>query len=279
MPKCKNNPKKSYMGTEPSPKGLGYCAHAENLKTIKKGKDGNMWIVQKTKSGVKRWVRHKTKEDKIIEEYKKMLKMKYIDYGKDMKKFNKLLEKLDDMKYDWYPEVIKRILDTKKKSEKSFIVTSGKVIVSDPSYDFPKNKKATGGLLGQEIFKVPTGKWKGYYFSWITKERPNILVVTHTKYDFPSNKLKYDPERKTFAVDGGVVTIRDVEKYIDYDSENMSWKEWDKDMIGLGNDKEATAVDGGYVCHTGWGDGFYGYTVGYDKKTKLACQFIVYFIP
>ena len=26
MPKCLNNPKKSYKGTEPSPKGLGYCA-------------------------------------------------------------------------------------------------------------------------------------------------------------------------------------------------------------------------------------------------------------
>ncbi len=26
MPKCLNDPKKSYKGTEPSPKGLGYCA-------------------------------------------------------------------------------------------------------------------------------------------------------------------------------------------------------------------------------------------------------------
>ena len=33
---CKNNPKKTYLGTEPSPKGLGYCASGE--------KDGNMWV-------------------------------------------------------------------------------------------------------------------------------------------------------------------------------------------------------------------------------------------
>ncbi len=58
MPICKNDPKKSYKGTEPikktclfyrlsqndeviltepSPKGLGFCAHAEKLGSTKKG--------------------------------------------------------------------------------------------------------------------------------------------------------------------------------------------------------------------------------------------------
>lgn len=37
--KCKNNPKKMYKGTEPSPKGLGYCAHSEKIGKIRKGKD------------------------------------------------------------------------------------------------------------------------------------------------------------------------------------------------------------------------------------------------
>ena len=36
MPKCKNDPTKSYKGDEPSPKGLGYCAHAEKVGIIKK---------------------------------------------------------------------------------------------------------------------------------------------------------------------------------------------------------------------------------------------------
>ena len=43
MPKCKNDPKKSYKGTEPSPKGLGYCAHGEKEGKIRKGKDGNKY--------------------------------------------------------------------------------------------------------------------------------------------------------------------------------------------------------------------------------------------
>ena len=46
MPKCKNNSKRSYKGNEPSPKGLGYCAHTMKEGSKKIGKDGNKWIVK-----------------------------------------------------------------------------------------------------------------------------------------------------------------------------------------------------------------------------------------
>jgi hypothetical protein len=59
MPKCLNDPKKSYKGTEPSPKGLGYCAHGMNVGEKKKGKDGNIWIIKKVKNGSKRWMKVK----------------------------------------------------------------------------------------------------------------------------------------------------------------------------------------------------------------------------
>ena len=59
MPLCKNDPKKSYKGDEPSPKGLGYCAHAEKVGVTKKGKDGNKWKIETTSKGVKRWVKKK----------------------------------------------------------------------------------------------------------------------------------------------------------------------------------------------------------------------------
>ena len=55
MPKCKNDPKRTYKGTEPSPKGLGHCAHTEKVGKKMKGKDGNQWIITQTKKGVKRW--------------------------------------------------------------------------------------------------------------------------------------------------------------------------------------------------------------------------------
>ena len=57
MPKCKNDPTRSYKGTEPSPKGLGFCAHAMKEGATKKGKDGNKWIIKKVKNGSKRWMK------------------------------------------------------------------------------------------------------------------------------------------------------------------------------------------------------------------------------
>ena len=66
MLKCKNDPKRTYKGTEPSPKGLGYCAHNMKVDTIKKGKDGNKWIVKKIKNGSKRWVKIKDESLKKI---------------------------------------------------------------------------------------------------------------------------------------------------------------------------------------------------------------------
>ena len=57
MPKCKNDPERSYNGDEPSPKGLGYCAHAEKDSTTKTGKDGNKWIIKTLESGTKRWIK------------------------------------------------------------------------------------------------------------------------------------------------------------------------------------------------------------------------------
>ena len=71
MPKCKNDPSRSYKGTEPSPKGLGYCAHAMKVGAIKKGKDGNNWIIKKVKNGSKRWMKVKGKPQKVDKKVKK----------------------------------------------------------------------------------------------------------------------------------------------------------------------------------------------------------------
>lgn len=60
MPFCKNDPTKTYKGTEPSPKGLGYCGHCEEIGKIKKGLDGNKWIITTNKNGVKRWTKYKS---------------------------------------------------------------------------------------------------------------------------------------------------------------------------------------------------------------------------
>lgn len=52
MPVCKNDNTKVYVGNEPSPKGLGYCAHAEKLYEVMIGLDNNYWYVS---SQPRRW--------------------------------------------------------------------------------------------------------------------------------------------------------------------------------------------------------------------------------
>jgi len=52
---CNCDNKHKYKGTEPSPKGLGYCAHCTPLNITMKGADGNLWENQEYAKG-KRWV-------------------------------------------------------------------------------------------------------------------------------------------------------------------------------------------------------------------------------
>lgn len=52
---CKNDPLTKYKGTEPSPKGLGYCAHPQALGSKKTGLDGKQYQVRADKNGKKSW--------------------------------------------------------------------------------------------------------------------------------------------------------------------------------------------------------------------------------
>jgi hypothetical protein len=76
---CKNDPKKFYKGDEPSPKGFGYCAHSESIGKVRKGKDGNMWKVESTSKGIKRWVKQIEKKEKNVKKYERY----YIHCGYD----------------------------------------------------------------------------------------------------------------------------------------------------------------------------------------------------
>ena len=61
MPNCLNS-KGTYKGTEPSPKGRGYCAKGEKIGKKMKGLDKNMWIISETKNGQKRWIKYTKKK-------------------------------------------------------------------------------------------------------------------------------------------------------------------------------------------------------------------------
>ena len=66
MPPCKNDASRSYAGTEPSPKGVGYCAHAEKAGSVRAGRDGEQWIVARQGSGVQRWVHHNPVKEQLV---------------------------------------------------------------------------------------------------------------------------------------------------------------------------------------------------------------------
>lgn len=101
MTKCKNNPQRTYEGTEPSPKGLGYCASGEKEGVKMKGKDGNMWI---KKGG--RWIKYNICDDfveydvKVSKHATQLLQglksekegyiYKWIDYNKFEEKLTKV---------------------------------------------------------------------------------------------------------------------------------------------------------------------------------------------
>ena len=53
---CNCDAKKFYTGKEPSPKGLGFCAHCSPENITMKGLDGELWKNQRYSKG-KRWMR------------------------------------------------------------------------------------------------------------------------------------------------------------------------------------------------------------------------------
>ena len=67
MPRCKNDKTRRYDGNEASPTGLGWCAHAEKLGKRRKGKDGRLWIIAKTKKNKTKKTK-KTKQEKVSQE-------------------------------------------------------------------------------------------------------------------------------------------------------------------------------------------------------------------
>lgn len=150
MPICKNDPKSSYKGDEPSPKGLGYCAHAENVGTKMKGKDGNMWIIKETSKKIKRWVKlsSEKKGKKYYILHNGSLPFEVIINNKNEVSIYKRV-KYDGRKhgsYDDYDKVPYDILVTKVKPKKIFIGKDKSIGVN-----YPYGKYAIGNSILLEL--------------------------------------------------------------------------------------------------------------------------------
>ena len=221
MPKCKNDPKKSYKGTEPSPKGLGFCAHSEKLGKVRKGLDNNIWKIEVTVKGVKRWVKQKTTtniknvKSTPIKNDKKINKIdcsKFVIYEKKEKSFSgsesiKIIKGLEINKGFIYKFIdfnlfekdeIKIPDNYRKKNINKDII---KKYYCDP------NKKVL--TKHNEEYKIIKEKHKNQktYFTHFNGERPYLVYIKNDKisiYKIPNdlyyinnNKLsKKDNENK-----------------------------------------------------------------------------------
>ena len=168
MPKCKNDKSRNYKGTEPSPKGLGYCAHSEKLNKKMKGRDGNIWIIQKTSKGVKRWVKNSKEKNNFDILNKKLIRWWQklsngyiiIIFNNDkhiLKKYNKTkwenLEADKNIKailwssisIDTFEQFLKFILNKNKKNINEFMNTKNipNVIIKNYKIYFKKHKLYT----------------------------------------------------------------------------------------------------------------------------------------
>ena len=172
MPICKNNPNRKYKGTEPSPKGLGWCASGEKIGKKRKGKDGNMWIIKKVSNGSKRWMRYSKTESKS--------KTK----NKTKTKLNKnQLQTLSILKND-----IKKNLS--KISVKTYIFVNKKIndkYFIDNAWDYVEKKLGNDYLDSKFIIVV------------IKKDNNNIVLDNGGVY-IQHNNIKYNTKKELISI-------------------------------------------------------------------------------
>jgi hypothetical protein len=187
MPFCKNNPKKKYKGTEPSPKGLGFCAHSEKLGVKKKGKDENEWIIKSTKTGVKRWIKifsQKSSKKKKIqcikskETYNKIKKIKTKDINLDGFNFKynkKVLEYCNNLCRE-------KIIYTADKSSFKFVKSND----YESCDDIFKYLKLNKNSKCEEIIKKLE---ESKYQKMIIKKITNYKKIPDSVFDYYSENM------------------------------------------------------------------------------------------
>ena len=177
MPLCKNDPKKSYKGDEPSPKGLGYCAHAEKLGVSKKGKDGNIWKIEATSKGVKRWKKQITKNNNNS----KIDCSKFVTYEKKEKSIfgytsTSILNGIEKRKGYIY-----KYIDFNLFEKKETKIPDGfkKKIINKKKISVYCDLNRELLLKNNELYKKIKEKFKGYksYFIHFNGGRPFLVYI------------------------------------------------------------------------------------------------------
>ena len=171
MPNCKNDSTRTYKGTEPSPKGYGYCAHAEKVGAQRQGRDKLGWHVSQDKNGRLYWARNikkKTNEKKISD---KKISEKKTSKKKTSKKKKKKTSKTSKKK-------------TSKTSKKK---TSKKKTSKKKTSKKKTSKKKTSKKKTSEKLYYVTGDFDyadefEYPIRFILTKSIRDGIITHRKY-------------------------------------------------------------------------------------------------
>ena len=169
MPKCKNDPTRSYKGTEPSPKGLGYCAHGMKEGDKKKGKDGNMWIIKKIKNGSLRWMKFKEKKNNE--------------------------EKVDCKKFVWYTKTVKGFFGKETQYHISGIKGKGKNLYKFISYNNFEKK----------LTPIPEGYYKKNLDKYFIDNYfcGNLKILKKDNEEYKKIKKKHSGYKRYYIHDNG----------------------------------------------------------------------------
>ena len=269
MPKCKNDSKASYIGTEPSPKGLGFCAHAEKNGTIKKGKDGNEWII-KTHNNIKKWQKvkivlikkniSKLTNMQLLNNFNLLLKENKINDKTLMRVFGETTDKIRERKL----LIVNSIVDTKilstKKIGKVSMHVNDKIIISDPSY-------VVNSSLNAKI-KVMSGDYYCYFNMWYDSVPNNLVIVHKNHIDTDNEEIKFTFKKHGLAVDVANLVVMNLSDYPKLSTnDQLDW--FENNNIAYDSAKMYKKLNNGYSIRTGYGDGRYDYSIGKVNNNVL----------
>lgn len=216
-----------------------------------------------------------------IETLNRILLKPYIIEECDIEEFNSFCQNIKKNKDYIYlaHQIYDRILKTSIIVYDEFNVLSNQMIITDPG--FPIYKNDIGAILsGQQIYDIEPGTWCGYYYSWITGNIPNIVIVRNKKYLYKEDGITYDFAENEVIVNHKQLIISDINNFPKSEMSLMykhfihNENKFPDITTGM---RQGCSYKNGYLFHSGWGNGAYKYLIG--KKNDLVVQFIIYLIP
>ena len=178
---------------------------------------------------------------------------------------------------DWY--VPTNVQAGKQKTVGTFIVESGKLIVTDPCYQTGEEE------LQIILSNVKKGKWTAS----ITYDEEQVIEKLIALYEGKKPSGKWHVCDKPIAVDSAKAGIFDIAIFrrddaIQYEVKNVFDIEIDEDGLlyyvaccdVIDSDEEGGVVPGGAVSMSGFGDGMYDVKVKYNISREIVGVMIDY---